>query len=87
MSTRKASRAASARGRPSSSSSHSRHKSSRRAARAKLVRRRLKELGIVLSTEKGRINDMYNIWIAKAYADVPLPKPWSEYSDDKGRIF
>ena len=87
MSTRKASRAASARGRPSSSSSHPRHKSSRRAARAKLVRRRLKELGIVLSTEKGRINDMYNIWIAKAYADVPLPKPWSEYSDDKGRIF
>lgn len=87
MSTRKASRAASARGRPSSSSSHPRHKSSRRAARAKLVRRRLKELGIVLSTEKGRINDMYNIWIAKAYADVPLPKPWSEYSDDKGRNF
>lgn len=68
-------------------SSSARHKSSRRKARALLVRVRLKELGIVLSTDKGRVNDLYNVWIAKAYADVPLPRPWSEYSDEKGRVF
>ena len=77
-------RASGGRSRPASSRGH---RSSKRAARAKLVRRRLKELGIVLSGSSGRTSDLYNAWIAKAYADVDLPKPWSEYSDDKGRVF
>ncbi|QDZ23452.1 hypothetical protein HOP50_10g59910 [Chloropicon primus] len=81
---RSSSSSASASGRRATSA---RHKSSKRAARAKLVRRRLKELGIVISTDQGRTNDLYNIWIAKAYAEVALPQPWSEYSDDKGRVF
>ena len=51
------------------------------------MRLRLKDLGISLSTTRGKVNDFYNIWIAKAFADVPLPSPWSEYSDEKGRVF
>ena len=63
-------------------------KLSARAARARIVRRRAKELGIsIKSISETNLGDLYNAWIARAFADAPLPKPWSEYSDEEGRIF